>query len=79
MKQISLTNYIKSGKTWIESGHYTDPAVIYERLSDALIAKKINCCSYINGIKRNNNYDGTQTITIYYCNDVKAVYVVPSH
>lgn len=57
----------------------TDPATVYSRLAGALIAKKLNKCTYVTRIKRVNNYDGTQTITVNYCNDCRSIFVVPDH
>ena len=78
-REISMINYVKSGRTWNESYRNTNPAEVYESLSIALINKKIHACKYITSIKRVNNYDGTQTITVMYDNDVKTVYIVANH
>ena len=78
-REISMTNYVKSGRTWKESYTNTNPADVYESLSMALINKKIHACSYIKSIKRVNNYDGTQSITVNYDNGVKTVYIVANH
>ena len=78
-REISMTNYVKSGRTWEESYRNTNPADVYESLSLALINKKIHACKYITSIKRVNNYDGTQAITVNYDNGVKTVYIVANH
>ena len=57
----------------------TDVTEVYKSLAQALIAKKINNCSYIKSIKRVNNYDGTQNITITYDNNVRNIYTVEQH
>ena len=44
-----------------------------------LISKKINRCTYITRIKRVNNYDGTQTITITLDNGYRMVFIVPEN
>lgn len=49
---------------------------VYRYLANDLIAKKLNQCTYIRSIKRRNNYDGTQTVTVTYDNDVRAIYTV---
>ena len=78
-REISMTNYVKEGRNWKESYTNTNPADVYESLSLALINKKIHSCSYIKSIKRVNNYDGTQSITVNYDNGVKTVYIVANH
>lgn len=78
-REISMTNYVKEGRTWKESYTNNNPADVYESLSMALINKKIHSCSYIKSIKRVNNYDGTQSITVNYDNGVKTVYIVANH
>lgn len=52
--------------------HYveTNKERVLEMLTSDLIAKKVNQCKYISRIKRVNNYDGTQTITVYYSKDI---------
>ena len=47
----------------------TRPETVWESLSHELIAKKVNQCRYISRIVRRSNYDGTQTITVYYAKD----------
>jgi hypothetical protein len=71
-----LTIYTKERNEWRESLEICDTLEIYKRLSSDLIAKKINACLYIKKIERESLYNGTQKITIYYDNGVKAVYIV---
>lgn len=78
-REISMTNLVKEGRTWKESYINNNPADVYESLAHALIAKKLHACSYIKSIKRTNNYDGTQTVTVNYDNGVKTVYIVDNH
>ena len=67
---------IKEGRTWRESYASTDPAAVYQDLAGDLIAKKINCCSYIRSIKRTCLYNGFQKIVVSYDNGVRATYIV---
>lgn len=53
--------------------------IIYKHLAGMLIAKKLNQCAYITRIKRMNNYDGTQTITITQDNGYRMVFIVPEN
>ena len=60
------------------NGHYevtyidTDPASVYEWVAHEMVAKYLDRCHYIRGIKDKNNYhDGTREIVIYYDNDVR--------
>jgi hypothetical protein len=79
-RQIRMFSERKEGKKWVYD-HYicTDPATVYSRLAGALIAKKLNKCTYITRIKRVNNYDGTQTITITQDNGYRMVFIVPEN
>lgn len=77
MREIKRVIEIKEGKKWIETYATGDPVAVYEALSSDLIAKKINACTYITGIKRTQNYNGTITITVNYNNDTRSVYTIP--
>ena len=76
MREIKRAIEIKEGKKWVETYADTVPATVYASLSHDLIAKKINGCTYIQTIKRTQNYDGTITITVNYNNDTRSVYTV---
>ena len=71
-----LTVYIKDGKNYVETYTTTDPANIYQRLTNTLIAKKINCCKWVRSIKRVNLYNGYQKITVLQDNGVKEEYTI---
>jgi hypothetical protein len=71
-----LTVYTKEGKKWVEARTTTDAVEVYESLSRDLINKKINQCTYITSIQRVNLYNGTQRITVRYCNGVKSEYII---
>lgn len=71
----SLTVYRKEGRAWNPVLMTEDDGPIYRSLTENLIAKKINECKYIRRIERRNNYDGTQTITVYFDRS-KSVYVI---
>lgn len=77
--RIKRVMYVKEKNKYIETITQTDAAQVYEYLAHDLIAKKINACRYIKSIKRRNNYDGTQQITIIYDNNTKAEYTVKQH
>ena len=76
MREIKREFQIRVGKTWSTTLEDTDPASVYEFLTHDLIAKKLNACTYIKSIKRVNNYDGTQTITVTYDSATRNVYGV---
>lgn len=76
MKEIKKVVEIKNGKTWEVSFILTDEKEVYESLAQDLINKKLNQCTFIKTIKRIPNYDGTQSITVNYNNDTRAVYTV---
>lgn len=71
-----MTVYIKDGKKYIETYSSTDPETIYRRLTNSLIAKKINCCKWVKSIKRENLYNGYQKITVFEDNGVKEEYII---
>ena len=52
----------------------TDKETIFRDLTSDLIAKKINKCSCIKSIKRNQLYNGYIDIVVFYDNGVKRVY-----
>ena len=76
MREIKREFQIRSGNKWGTTHETTDPAEVYEFLSRDLIAKKINACTYIKSIKRVNNYDGTQTITVTYDSATRNIYTI---
>ena len=67
---------VKEGRVWRESFVTTDPVEVYKFLAEELIAKKINACSYIRSIKRQNLYNGYQRIFISYDNGGRAIYTI---
>lgn len=79
MKNIKLTIYVKENNKYIESRYTVDREAIYTALAGDLIAKKINKCTWIKRIERFSNYDGTQTIKVFYDNGVMAHYVVENN
>lgn len=76
MNEDKKTVELKQGKKWIEEYTTTNDIEIYQSLSDDLIAKKINQCSYIKSIKRTPLYNGYQKILVIYDNDCRAIYIV---
>ena len=80
MKKTSMISEMKlSDCKWHICSTHDSMTVeeIYTRLCNELIAKKVNSCRYIKSIKRRNNYDGTQEITITYDNEVRYIYTIP--
>ena len=71
-----LTVYIKDGKNYVETYATTDALIIYQRLTNSLIAKKINCCKWIKSITRVNLYNGYQKITVFENNGCKSEYII---
>jgi len=77
MRTISETRYTKTSKNAWEKKFYTEDVFeVYKDLSNDLIHKKLHNCSYITRITDESNYDGTRTITAYYTDGVKGVYIV---
>lgn len=71
-----LTVYIRENNKYIETYATTDPETIYRRLTNTLIAKKINCCKWVRSIKRVNLYNGYQQITVLENNGCKEEYII---
>ena len=76
---ISKTVELKNGNKWEVSNVTTDEKTVYESLTYDLIAKKINCCTYIKSIKRVNLYNGYQKITVTYDNKCRSIYQIENH
>jgi hypothetical protein len=76
MREINLVVEIKNGKKWVKDTVFTDETLVYKYLANDLISKKLNGCTYIKTIKRVPNYDGTQTITVTFNNDIRSIYTV---
>lgn len=74
--EIKRVFEVKEGRTWKEEFACTDTAEVYKWLAEELIAKKINACTYIRSIKRDNLYNGFQRITVAYDNGGRSVYTV---
>lgn len=67
---------IKEGRAWRETYTTTEPTEVYKYLAEELIAKKINACTYIRSIKRQNLYNGFQKIVVSYDNGGRSVYTI---
>lgn len=68
----------KQGNEWVETWA-TEGERVYEDLAKDLIAKKLENCTYIRSIKRKQNYDGTNTITVNYtpdCGGGRRIYTI---
>lgn len=79
MKTISRTTQKRNGRNYETTNITTDPALVYDALTHELISKKINACRWIRSIKRRQNYDGAQTITVTYDNDTRSIYIITDH
>ena len=66
----------KRGSKWEETFRQEDSYEITRHLAQDLAAKYIGKASFIRRIVRRNNYDGTQTYTVTYANDTRAIYIV---
>lgn len=79
MKETKMTIFCidcqGKGK-WSAIHETSDQEQVYYSLAQDLIAKKICGCTYIKKIVRYSNYDGTQTIKVYFDNYVMRHYVV---
>ena len=63
MENGKMTVEQKVGKNWVKT--FETERDVYGRLAYDLAAKYIGKSSRIKKITRNNNYDGTQTYTVY--------------
>lgn len=72
-----LTIEKKQGKKYIVTYQAEDnSAYLYRRLSNDLIAKQINKCTYITRIRRQPLYNGCSNIIVTYDNGVRATYTI---
>ena len=62
-KNGKMTVEQKIGNNWVKT--FETERDIYKRLAYDLAAKYIGKAPMIKKIKRNNNYNGTQTYTVY--------------
>ena len=79
MREIKMTVYVKEGKKYNASRYCIDREAVYAALASDLINKKILKASYISRIVRFSNYDGTQTVKVFYDNGVMCEYIVENH
>lgn len=56
----------------------TNELTVYKDLTNDLINKKINKCSYIKSITRGTYYNGFDWIKIKYNNDITRCYIIES-
>lgn len=75
-EKINFVVYTKINGKYVEQHSNDDPLYVYQRLSEDLIAKKINCCTYIRKITRTNLYNGYAQIAVNYDNNVKIIYTI---
>lgn len=75
---VSRTVQVKSGRTYVDTYKSTDYEEVYRNLSSELTAKYINKCTWVKRIIRTPNYNGTDTIVVYYDNDSRSKYIVES-
>ena len=78
--ETTRTFEVKQGREWVVQFTNTDPVEVFKWLTDELISKKLNQCSYIRSIKRENLYNGYQRITVTYSAEHggRSVYVIPN-
>ena len=74
--KINFVVYTKINGKYVEQHTNDNELYVYQRLSEDLIAKKINCCTYITRISRTNLYNGYAQITVNYDNNVKVIYTI---
>ena len=76
MKEVKLVTEVKNGRKWEEIYVIYDETLVYKYLTNDLISKKLNSCTYIKTIKRVPNYDGTQDIIVTFNNDTRNIYTI---
>ena len=79
MRPETRTAYIKNGRQWTVTYIETDTTAIYKSLNRDLRYRFIHHSAYIKRLTDRCNYDGTRTITVYYDNGVKNVYIVKDY
>ena len=76
MRKEELRIEAKSGHTWQHLRTVTEPEEIFRSLAHDLTAKHLHHAPYVRRICDKCNYDGTRTITVYYSDDVRRVFIV---
>lgn len=76
MKDVKRVTYIKRGGEWTDAYIDDDPIDVYKDLISCFESKFLLGSKSIGRITRNNNFDGTENITVYYKNDVKYVFTI---
>jgi len=67
---------VKENGSWNIFNIDYDERDVYCELSNRLISKKINKCTWIKSVKRTPLYNGYQKIVIYYYNGVKDTFII---
>ena len=78
----NTVNYVvevKNGKTYEVTHTCNDVTEVYKSLTNDLVSKKLNNCTYIKSIKRTPLYNGFDRITVTYDNAVRRIYTIESH
>lgn len=69
---------IKTGRVYKAERSCTDTTEVYRALSNDVISKKVNGCSYIKSIRRESLYNGYQRVIVTYDNKVRRIYTIES-
>jgi hypothetical protein len=77
-EEIMVVRQRKEGKQWVEDGKLTDEGAVYKRLAEALVAKKLNGCTWIKSITRKQVYTHLE-IVVSYDNGYRDVFHMPAH
>lgn len=76
--KVNFIVEVKIGRVYKAENTCTDTTEVYKALSNDIIAKKVNGCTYIKSIRREPLYNGYQRIIVTYDNKVRRVYTVES-
>lgn len=72
-KEIYRIHMMKENGKYKETYRTEDPETVYKDLAQIVIAKKIDCCTWVKRIKKTCNYDGTYTYEVLQDNGHKDI------
>ena len=69
---------VKENGKYNETFRNYEKEIVYCELSNRLIAKKINHCTWIKSIHRTPLYNGYEKIVVYYDNNCRDIFIIES-
>lgn len=77
MDKVKVVFEKRAGREWVATWQSENPAEVYKRLAEALIAKKLCGCTWVKSIKRIQRYTHIE-IVVTYDNDGRDTFTLPT-